>query len=173
MQTLQPLHSDDWQQRYVKKLINDLLYLEVIENAQVPLVKFTHSPTGISVDVSFNQSTGPQAAKLMHQYMDALPPLRPLAFGLKYFTASRGLNQLYTGGIRTFLLQMMIVCFLQHCERDNIHHYRLTNYNLGTCLIKFLELFNIDINFITTGISVRYDGFFFLKGASDRKETFW
>ena len=61
----------------------ELSYLEVIENTRVPLVKFTHAPTDISVDVCFNQTGGPQAAQLMHQYMEALPPLRPLTFLLK------------------------------------------------------------------------------------------
>lgn len=33
----------------------DLTYLEVIPNTRVPLVKFTHGPTNISIDVSFDK----------------------------------------------------------------------------------------------------------------------
>ena len=47
--------------------MGDLSYLEVIENTRIPLVKFTHKPTGISVDVCFDKTTGPQAAALMKQ----------------------------------------------------------------------------------------------------------
>jgi non-canonical poly(A) RNA polymerase PAPD5/7 len=151
----------------------ELSYLEVIENTRVPLVKFTHAPTKICVDVCFNQKSGPQAAKLMHQYMDAMPPLRPLTFVLKYFMASRGLNQPYTGGVGSFMLQMMIVSFLQQRERDIYNNRRPSVYNLGALLIEFFELYSMDFNFITTGISVRFDGFYFPKGAADRKKNFW
>jgi non-canonical poly(A) RNA polymerase PAPD5/7 len=156
-----------------KEWLPELSYLEVIENTRVPLVKFTYGPNKISVDVCFNQKTGPQAAKLMHQYMDALPPLRPLTFVLKYFMAARGLNQPYTGGVGSFLLQMMIVSFLQHRERECAHNRRPVLYNLGALLIEFFELYSTDFNFITTGVSVRFDGFYFPKGATDRKKDFW
>jgi non-canonical poly(A) RNA polymerase PAPD5/7 len=156
-----------------KEWLPELSYLEVIENTRVPLVKFTFGPSKIAVDVCFNQKTGPQAAKLMHQYMDALPPLRPLTFVLKYFMAARGLNQPYTGGVGSFLLQMMIVSFLQHRERECAHNRRPVLYNLGALLIDFFELYSTDFNFITTGVSIRFDGFYFPKGATDKKKDFW
>jgi non-canonical poly(A) RNA polymerase PAPD5/7 len=153
--------------------LDDLSYLEVIENTRIPLVKFTHGPTKISIDVCFNQKTGPQAAALMHQYMAALSPLRPLTFVLKKFMASRGLNQPYTGGVGSFLLQMMILSFLQHRERDAFVKRRPSQCNLGALLVEFFEFYSTDFNFILTGVSVRFDGFFFPKGAKDRKKNFW
>ena len=155
------------------KWMPELTYLELIENTRVPLVKLTHGPTNISVDVCFNQETGPQAARLMHQYMDAMPPLRPLTFVLKYFLASRGLNVPYNGGVGSFMLQMMIVSFLQHRERYAYNKRQPSLYNLGALLVEFFELYGMDFNFLTTGISVRYDGFYFPKGATDRKNDFW
>jgi non-canonical poly(A) RNA polymerase PAPD5/7 len=156
-----------------EKWLPELSYLEVIENTRVPLVKFTHAPTNISFDVCFNQLTGPQAAQLMHQYMEALPPLRPLTFVLKQFMASRSLNQPYTGGVGSFLLQMMIVSFLQHRERDAFNQRKPSLCNLGALLVEFFEFYSTDFNFILTGISVRFDGFFFPKGSMDRKKNFW
>mmetsp|Transcript_5772 Transcript_5772/g.14317 ORF Transcript_5772/g.14317 Transcript_5772/m.14317 type:complete len:485 (+) Transcript_5772:1168-2622(+) len=153
--------------------LDDLSYLEVIENTRIPLVKFTHAPTNISIDVCFNQKGGPRAAALMNQYMDALSPLRPLAFFLKKFMASRGLNQPYTGGVGSFLLQMMILAFLQHRERDCYNHRRSSQHCLGALLVEFFEFYSTDFNFVLTGISVRFDGFFFPKGAADRKKNFW
>ena len=165
LQKLADALRDQWQ--------SDLSYLEVIENTRVPLVKFTHGPSNISVDVCFNQKSGVQAATLMKQYMDAIPPLRPLTFVLKYFLASRGLNEPYTGGVGSFMLQLMIVSFLQNRERDAFNYRRASLYNLGALLVEFLELYSTDFNYITTGFSVRYDGFYFPKGATDRKENFW
>jgi non-canonical poly(A) RNA polymerase PAPD5/7 len=153
--------------------LDELSYLEVIEQTRIPLVKFTHGPTNISIDVCFNQKTGPQAAALMHQYMEALSPLRPLTFVLKKFMASRGLNQPYTGGVGSFLLQMMILTFLQHRERDSVNNRRPSQCNLGALLVEFFEFYSTDFNFILTGVSVRFDGFFFPKGATDRKKHFW
>ena len=152
---------------------DDLTYLEVIPNTRVPLVKFTHGPSSIQIDVCFNQKTGVQAAQLMHRYMDALPPLRPLTFVLKYFLAARGLNQPYSGGMGSFMLQMMIVSFLQHREREFAYNRMPVNYNLGALLLDFLELYSMDFNFITVGVSVRFDGYYFPKGATDRRPAFW
>jgi non-canonical poly(A) RNA polymerase PAPD5/7 len=155
---------DEWQ--------DELTYLEVIENTRVPLVKFTHS-SGVSLDVCFDQETGPKAAVLMKTYMDAMPPLRPLAFVLKYFMESRGLNEPYSGGVGSYMLQLMIVSFLQHRERDGYNFRRPSLYNLGCLLVEFFELYGLDFNYVTTGLSVRHDGFYFPKGSKDRKEHFW
>eukprot|EP00536_Pseudo-nitzschia_multiseries_P002269 jgi/Psemu1/294768/fgenesh1_pm.30_\ len=153
--------------------LDDLSYLEVIENTRIPLVKLTHAPTNISIDVCFNQAGGPQAAALMNQYMDALSPLRPLTFFLKKFMASRGLNQPYTGGVGSFLLQMMILAFLQQRERHCFNQQRPSQHCLGALLVEFFEFYSTDYNFVLVGISVRFDGFFFPKGAADRKKNFW
>jgi non-canonical poly(A) RNA polymerase PAPD5/7 len=91
---------------------DELSYLDIIENTKVPLVKFTHASTNVCVDVCFDQATGPPAAQLMTTYLDALPPLRPLTFCLKQFLQARGLNEPYSGGVGSFLLQLMIVSFL-------------------------------------------------------------
>lgn len=151
----------------------DLSYLEVVENTRIPLVKFTHGPSSISVDVCFDQPHGPPAAELMQTYMDALPPLRPLTFVIKYFLAARDLNQPYTGGVGSFMLQLMIVAFLQHRERDAVNYRRPSLYNLGALLLEFMELYGVEFNYVTTGISVRHDGFYFPKGATSRKEVYW
>jgi non-canonical poly(A) RNA polymerase PAPD5/7 len=150
-----------------------LTYLETIENTRIPLVKFRYE--GIQVDVCFDQYTGPPAAKLMKEYLQEMPPLRPLTFVLKYFLAARELNEPYTGGVGSYMLQLMIVAFLQHRERYafNVHSQTRTPYNLGTLLLEFLELYGEQLNYYTTGISVRHDGFFFPKGARDRKDVFF
>lgn len=156
--------QDEWRE--------ELTYLELIENTRVPLVKFTHT-SGVSFDVCFDQEKGPKAALLMKTYMDAMPPLRPLAFVLKYFMESRGLNEPYSGGVGSYMLQLMIVSFLQHRERDGYNFRRPSLYNLGCLLVEFFELYGLDFNYVTTGLSVRHDGFYFPKGAKDRKEHFW
>jgi non-canonical poly(A) RNA polymerase PAPD5/7 len=157
--------QEDW--------LDELSYFEVIEKTRVPLVKFRHAPTNIQVDVCFNQSTGPPAAQLMKKYLDCFPPLRPLTIVLKYFLAARGLNEPYSGGVGSYMLQLLIVAFLQHRERDAVNFKRASLPNLGSLLLEFFELYGCEFNYLITGISVRNDGFYFPKGASDRKQVFW
>jgi non-canonical poly(A) RNA polymerase PAPD5/7 len=71
------------------------------------------------------------------------------------------------------MLQLMIVSFLQHRERDGYNFRRPSLYNLGCLLVEFFELYGLDFNYVTTGLSVRHDGFYFPKGAKDRKDNFW
>ena len=153
-----------------------LSYLEVIEQTRVPLVKFTVAPYNIDIDVCFDQPNGPESAELMHRFMESMPPLRPLTFVLKYFLASRDINKPFTGGIGSYLLQMMIVSFLQHRVRDDLKRDCGSggrHFNLGSLLLDFLEFYGIDFNYVTTGISVRHDGYYFPKGQKEMKDVFW
>lgn len=152
-----------------------LSYLEVIEQTRVPLVKFTIEPYSIDIDVCFDQPGGPESADLMHRFMGSMAPLRPLTFVLKYFLASRDLNKPYTGGIGSYMLQLMIVSFLQHRSREDLERTgRMeSSFNLGSLLVDFFEFYGLDLNYVTTGISVRQDGYFFAKGERDKKATFW
>jgi DNA polymerase sigma len=112
----------------------------------------------------------------MHRFMESMPPLRPLTFCLKYFLSSREINKPFTGGIGSYLLQLMIVSFLQHRSRNDLNRgYGGSgqHYNLGSLLLDFLELYGLDFNYVTTGISVRHDGYYFPKGQLDKKEYFW
>jgi len=180
----------------------DLTYLEVVENTRVPIVKFALRPhrgkggsggdgvgrgdhndngedsdpeEGIQVDVCFNQGSGVESANLVRTFMEAMSPLRPLTFVLKYFTSVRRLNEPYTGGVGSFLLQMMIVSFLQHREREERTTGRggSTNLCLGSLLLEFLELYGLDFNYVLTGVSVRSDGSYFPKGSKNRREDYW
>lgn len=169
--TQSPLHKlaqalrDTW--------LAELSYLEVIEHTRVPLVKFTHAPTDVSVDICFQQETGTQAAALMKSYLQSLPPLRPLTICLKYFLASRDLHQPYTGGVGSYMLQLMIVSMLQHRARDAVNFRRPCVECLGSLLLEFFGLYGLEFNYVTTGISVRHDGFYFPKGAQSKKLIFW
>ena len=153
-----------------------LSYLEVIEQTRVPLVKFTVAPYGIDIDVCFDQPNGPESAELMHRFMESMPPLRPLTFVLKHFLASREINKPFTGGIGSYLLQLMIVSYLQHRTREDVVRKCGAggrHFNLGSLLLDFFELYGINFNYVTTAISVRHDGFYFAKGEKDRKNVFW
>jgi len=176
--------------------------LEVVESAKVPIVKLVHARTGVSADVSFNIEDGLKTGWLMRGHLEANPPLRPLLLVLKYFLMQRGLNETYpSGGVGSFLLQLMALSFLQHRKRRADHMHAATakqqkdyrqlppppssssssaaaagapplptappvggeNFNLGSLLLEFLELFGRKFNYEAVGVSVREGGSYFRK----------
>ncbi|CEP01005.1 unnamed protein product (mitochondrion) [Plasmodiophora brassicae] len=150
---------------------NLVAYIELILTARVPIVKFKDAQTGISVDVCMNVENGRAACALINEFQLAIPALRPLTLFLKYFLHCRDMNDTYTGGVGSFLLQMMIVSQLQ------LHPYgsmRLPasatasapasrDLNLGALLLSFLEVFGKTFNYAVVGISVRDGGSYFSK----------
>lgn len=66
-------------------------YVEAITNAKVPIVKFDHRKSGISVDICINNDSGMRTGALIRKFVREYPPLRPLVLVLKMFLVS--LNQ--------------------------------------------------------------------------------
>ncbi|GLD91924.1 hypothetical protein PINS_up000457 [Pythium insidiosum] len=143
-------------------------YLEVIDKARIPIVKFVHKESNIQVDVSFNVSSGLATADLVRHYMRVYPAFRPLTLVLKYFLAQRTLNETFAGGIGSFLLQLMVISFLQHHRRAlGPAHDDPQHNNLGQLLLGFLTLYGRDWNYDDLGFSVRNGGTYFYKEDRD------
>ncbi|KAE9039011.1 hypothetical protein PR001_g5461 [Phytophthora rubi] len=139
-------------------------YLEVIDKARIPIVKMVHKASDIHVDVSFNVAGGLATGDLVKHYMRVYPSFRPLTLVLKYFMTQRGLNETYTGGVGSFLLQMMVVSFLQHHGRAlGAEHDDPKFNNLGQLLMGFFTLYGRDFNYTDLAISVRNGGSYFYK----------
>ncbi|RLN77652.1 hypothetical protein BBO99_00006585, partial [Phytophthora kernoviae] len=139
-------------------------YLEVIDKARIPIVKMVHKKSNIHVDVSFNIAGGLATGDLMKHYMRVYPSFRPLTLVLKYFMAQRKLNETYTGGVGSFLLQLMVISFLQqHGRHLKAEHDDPKYNNLGQLLMGFFTLYGRDFNYTELGISVRNGGSYFYK----------
>ncbi|OQR86062.1 Poly(A) RNA polymerase [Achlya hypogyna] len=140
-------------------------YLEVIDSARIPIVKLVHAPTQLHMDFSFNITSGLSTADLVMMYMRKYPSFRPLVILLKYFLLQRGLNETFKGGVGSFLLQLLVVSFLQQYARN---HTRSADYlNLGVLLVEFLELYGTSLNAAVVGLSVRNGGAYFMKDERD------
>ena len=87
--------------------------IEVIDKARVPIIKFEEALSGYKFDISFNVANGPQAAGVVRDLMDRLPPMRPITLVLKIFLQQRHLNEVYTGGLGSYALLCMVAAFLQ------------------------------------------------------------
>lgn len=66
----------------------DVSYLEAIVNTRVPIIKFDHVTSGLSVDICFNHDSGLRTGVLMKQLTRDFPPLLPLTLVLKTFLVS-------------------------------------------------------------------------------------
>jgi non-canonical poly(A) RNA polymerase PAPD5/7 len=105
--------------------------LEVIK-ARVPIVKFAsvHGahlettlpaafdilPARIPVDISINQTTGLSAVAVINRYLQHFPALRPLIMIIKLFLSSRGLNEVFKGGLGSYSIICMVISFMQVCS---------------------------------------------------------
>ncbi|TYZ54025.1 hypothetical protein PybrP1_003959 [[Pythium] brassicae (nom. inval.)] len=146
--------------------------VEVIDKARIPIVKFVHAASKLHVDVPLNVASRLETASLVKGYVRAFPFFRPLMLALKYFLAQRALNETYTGGVGSFLAQLMVVSFLQHRRRNfGANHDLPQHNNLGQLLLGFFTLYGSDFNYIDLGISVRNGGSYFLK--RDRGWSDW
>jgi len=135
--------------------IADPSMLKVLDKASVPIIKLTDRDSKVKVDISFNMASGLKAVELIKMYKKEYPPLPKLIYVLKQFLLQRDLNEVFTGGLSSYCLIMMVVSFLQLHPRQ---HAADTAANLGVLLIEFFELYGRSFNYTSTAIRVRGDG---------------
>lgn len=140
------------------------LEISVIANAKVPIVKFTEAVTRINVDISFNKSNGITAVDVVKHFLAEYPVARYLIVILKYFLQLRNLHEPFNGGVGSYSLICMVVCFLQMHPRLKSGDINAES-NLGTLLIEFFELYGKHFNYDNVGISVARGGSYFSKSA--------
>eukprot|EP00095_Tigriopus_kingsejongensis_P004663 snap_masked-scaffold1963_size23786-processed-gene-0.1 protein:Tk04663 transcript:snap_masked-scaffold1963_size23786-processed-gene-0.1-mRNA-1 annotation:"sigma dna" len=144
------------EQRLVENGLAEPSTIKILDKASVPIVKYVDKDTQISVDISFNMACGIQTAELIKFFKKKFPPLSKLAYVLKQFLRQRDLNEVFTGGLSTYALILLIVSFLQMHPRRNAAHAH--NANLGVLLIEFLELFGKLFNYVNTAIIITDGG---------------
>ncbi|KAJ3438854.1 inactive non-canonical poly(a) RNA polymerase protein trf4-2-related [Anaeramoeba flamelloides] len=131
----------------------------VIKTAKVPIVKLKDKENEISIDISFNLKNCRKAVELTKLQIQTYPPLLPLLLLIKFFLKQHNLNEPFYGGIGSYSLMLMIVSHLQ--MHPCVNEFP-TIANLGTLLIDFFDLY-AKFNYITTGISINNNGYYFNK----------
>uniref|UniRef100_A0AAY4E2E3 Terminal nucleotidyltransferase 4A n=1 Tax=Denticeps clupeoides TaxID=299321 RepID=A0AAY4E2E3_9TELE len=134
--------------------------IKVLDKATVPIIKLTDQETDVKVDISFNVETGVKAARFIKEYMKKYTALPYLIFVLKQFLLQRDLNEVFTGGISSYSLILMVISFLQLHPRIDA---RNPNVNLGILLIEFFELYGRNFNYLKTGIRIKNGGAYMAK----------
>ena len=111
----------------------------------------------VHIDISFNTSNGQEAASLVNKYLDIFPHLRQMVILLKFVLNCRGLNEVWTGGLGSYALTLLVVNFFQQHPRETAKE---SGENLGTLLLEFFELYGRHFNHEQNGIQVRNEGNF-------------
>lgn len=123
----------------------------MIAGAAVPIVKMRDMLTDIKVDISFNMQSGVTSVALIKEFIREFPALEYLVLLLKQFLLQRDMNEVWTGGISSYGLILMVVSFLQH-------HPRESEENLGVLLIEFFQLYGRQFNYQKCCIRVKNGG---------------
>ncbi|MCD7464276.1 hypothetical protein HAX54_052376 [Datura stramonium] len=135
--------------------------IQVISKARVPIIKFVEKKSGIAFDISFDVENGPKAAEFIKDAMSSWPPLRPLCLILKVFLQQRELNEVYTGGIGSYALLVMLIAMLQNHRNGQAS----VEQNLGILLVNFFDIYGRKLNTSDVGVSCNGEGTFFLKSS--------
>eukprot|EP00898_Chlorokybus_atmophyticus_P008181 jgi/Chlat1/8364/Chrsp80S07796 len=139
--------------------------LQVIAKAKVPIVKFTELPSNIAFDVSFDMLNGAEAVGFVKQMVEQMPALKPLCLVLKLFLQQRELNEVYSGGIGSYALIIMLIAHLQLVSSRR--KLQRLDGNLGMLLLEFFQLYGVSLNIYSVGVSCRKGGAFFRKHDRD------
>ena len=106
--------------------------------------------TDIKVDISFNTRAAVDSVSLIKQFIREFPALEYLVLLLKQFLLQRDMNEVWTGGISSYGLILMVVSFLQNHDAGDS--------NLGVLLIEFFQLYGRQFNYQKCCIRVKDGG---------------
>jgi DNA polymerase sigma len=139
------------------------------------VIKFTDSETGICFDICFNMENGIQNSTTICHLIEVYKEVcihfcvslifvrswinlvfdqaRPLFLLVKYLLFTTHLNEVYTGGIGSYSLILMIVSFLQQkSDKDRC------NSTMSDLLVDFFCYYGTEFNYYSTTICVTRDG---------------
>lgn len=98
---------------YILRRSNITDHVEVLAKTKVPIVKFVTSHGRFPVDISINQTNGVSAVEIVKNFMNELPALRPLVLIVKAFLSQRSMNEVFTGGLGSYSIVLLVTSFLQ------------------------------------------------------------
>lgn len=88
--------------------------VQALTHARVPIIKLKDPVTGISCDICINNVLAVVNTKLLRDYAQIDVRLPQLAFIVKHWAKSRGVNETYQGTLSSYAYVLMCIHFLQH-----------------------------------------------------------
>ncbi|KAF9109854.1 hypothetical protein BGX27_007120 [Mortierella sp. AM989] len=87
--------------------------VEVIQNARVPIIKFTDHKTGIKVDINYGQYTGLYNTRMIESYVRIDDRVHTFLHVLKAFVKARGINSPPLGSLSSYCYTLMAISYFQ------------------------------------------------------------
>lgn len=109
--------------------------VQVIARAKVPIIKFVCTHGRYRCDISVNQTNGLKAADYVNEIQSTMPAVRPLILLTKHLLQQRGMSEVYTGGLGSYSVILLVINFMQVSWRNICRSLR------GVKLIKSTLLF--------------------------------
>ena len=157
---------------YIKlKEKNDFSYIEIIK-AKVPIIKCTYKETNIKVDISIFKKNGAAAAEIYEKVLSIYPEIRPLMLTIKYILRQRGLNEIYKGGVSSFIIFSLLFYYINYTRKIIVNSIKNGQkeklLSLGDLLLGFFNFYGYEFNYKDLKISIR-NGCFLKKRDDDNK----
>ncbi|CAI5724248.1 unnamed protein product [Peronospora effusa] len=162
--------------------------VDVVRGAKVPVAKLSlrrgsqkegENSVLLRVDISIENvqtCNGMEASKLVRQYVNDLPRLKPLLMVLRQILREKALNSAYTGGLSSYAVTLLAVFIMEiqrHQEpesdsenecKENGRREKDTSENrearkLGQLLLDFLDYYGTSFDYFTTGLSLKPEAF--------------
>lgn len=133
-------------------------YSELIKKTKTPIIKCTFKETDINVEINSFTLTKYNAIDYIEKILNLFPCMKYLIMVIKYALKQRKLNEIYNGGMSSFLLFHFVFYFIEHIRKlknNNIYN------NLGELLKEFFNFYGFEFNYKELGISVRYGGYLY------------
>ncbi|KAJ2803853.1 hypothetical protein H4R20_002729 [Coemansia guatemalensis] len=137
---------------------------QVIARARVPIIKTNERISGIAVDISVNADSGMKSAAVQRSLSENTYPgaLRPIVLAIKQFLYQRSMNEVYTGGMGSYAITLLVVSLLQMHPRIRSGGLEVSK-NLGVILVEFFELYGKRFNYDNTCVGVLEQGQYLCK----------
>ena len=138
---------------------NEFNSLEMI-NAKVPIIKCIYKKTNIHIDISLFKEDGVLAVKEIDKLTKIYPEIKPLMLLIKYALRQRDLNEIYKGGVSSFIIFSLLYYYLTDVKKRIVNKIKNEKKeekleSLGHLLIGFFTFYGYDFNYKKLKISIR------------------
>ena len=127
-------------------------------NAKVPIITGIFKSTNIHVDISLFKKNGVDAAEIIKKVINIYPEIKPLLLLVKYVIRQRDLNQIYTGGVSSFIIFTLLYYYIADLRKQI--EYEINNgekeriLTLGHLLLGFFNFYAFEFKYEKFGISI-------------------
>ena len=150
---------------------NDFTYIALIV-AKVPIIKCTYKETNVQIDISMFKDNGSLAVKTFENIISIHPEIKPLMLLIKYILRQRHLNEIYKGGVSSFIIFTLLYYYI--IDVNKRINYEVENgkkeklLTLAHLLLGFFDFYGFEFNYKKLGILIR-NGCFLYQRTDENK----